>query len=605
MKKREGRVNMEAVLNKAGTPSQTDSISIFKLYLWVLSYLAPYKTLFSLLIVCNLSISLIEMLIPRFIQYFIDVILPNNKVILFYSLLGAIAIVLGLMFVFTVIRNHLQRDIQEKAARDLQFDVFRKLRLLGFAYYEKHPVGETLSLLNNDVSAVQQIYQSYLPRLIQHILFVSVMTVVMFLMQWNLFMAVVPCFFTFYFFAPYLSRKTTLYGRQRAEDGKTMNKRMYDSLMALPEIQASGSENWDKTRLLSTVDTFNQSDLKTTFFALLRGSLRNLSISLGAIVLFIYGSYLIRTGAITVGEFVAFIFYYFMAIGMFSFIIMSIAAQKAILFQAEKIHNFMMQAPKVIEPLNPVALPKVKGEIIFRNVSFGYPRRPEVLSGFNLHIHSGDKVALVGASGNGKSTILKLIGRFYDPSEGEICLDDIPLQKLSFYELRDAIGVVFQETYLFNNTVKENIRFGRPEASDEEVKQAAIAAYAHDFIIQLPEGYNTVVNERGDKLSGGQKQRIAIARTIIKNPAVVLLDEATSALDPISEKEVGFALDALFKGRTIVTVAHRLSTIRHYNTIMFIAEGRVIESGTYNELMSRKQHFYHFVTGGADDENQL
>lgn len=596
---------METALHKEGIQPHPDSIPVFKLYLWVLSYLAPYKTLFALLIASNVSISFIEMLIPKFIQYFIDILLPNHEVILFYTLLGALAAVLGMMYVFTVIRNHLQRDIQEKAARDLQFDVLRKLRSLGLAYYEKHPVGETLSLLNNDVSAVQQMYQSYLPKLIQQILFVSVMAVVMVLMQWHLFLAVVPWFFTFYFFAPYLSRKTTLYGRQRAEDGKTMNKRMYDSFMALPEIQASGSEQWDKSRLLSTVETFHQSDLKAAFFALLRGSLRNLSISLGAIVLFLYGSYLVRAGTMTVGEFVAFLFYYFMAIGMFSFIIMSVATQKVLLFQAENIHSFMMQAPQVMEPNNPAALPEVKGEITFRHVSFGYPRRPEVLSGLDLQINAGDKVALVGASGTGKSTILKLIGRFYDPSEGEIRLDGIPLQKLSLAELRDAVGIVFQETYLFNNTVKENIRFGRPEATDEEVKQAAIAAFAHHFIMQLPEGYHTVVSERGDKLSGGQKQRIAIARMIIKNPAVVLLDEATSALDPVSEKEVGFALDALCKGRTIIAAAHRLSTIRHYNTIICIAEGRVMESGTYNELMNRKQHFYHLVTGGTDDHDQL
>ena len=596
---------MEAALNKQGAQPQTDHIGFIKLYLWVLSYLAPYKTLFALLILCNISISLIEMLIPKFIQYFIDNLLPNNRVILFYTLLGAIAIVLGLMFGLTVVRNNLQRDIQENAARDLQFDVFRKLRSLGFAYYEKHPVGETLSLLNNEVSAVQQIYQSYLPKLIQQILFVSVMTVAMFLMQWNLFLAVVPCFFTFYLFAPYLSRKTTLFGRQRAEDGKTMNKRMYDSLMALPEIRASGSENWDKTCLLNTVAAFNHSDVKSTFFALLRGSLRNLSISLGAIVLFVYGSYLVKTGSVTVGEFVAFIFYYFMTIGMFSFIIMSIATQKVILFQAEKIHNFMMQTPQVLEPVNPVVLPEVKGEITFRNVSFGYPTRPDVLRGFNLHIHPGEKVALVGASGNGKSTILKLIGRFYDPIEGEVCLDGIPLHKLSFSELREAIGFVFQETYLFNKTIKENIRFGRPEASDEEVEQAAIAAHAHDFIMQLPDGYQTVVGERGGKLSGGQKQRIAIARMMIKNPAVVLLDEATSALDHVSEKEVEIALEALFQGRTIVTVAHRLSTIRQYDRIIMIAQGRVVESGTYDELMSRKQHFYQLVKGRADDDEQF
>jgi ATP-binding cassette subfamily B protein/subfamily B ATP-binding cassette protein MsbA len=331
--------------------------------------------------------------------------------------------------------------------------------------------------------------------------------------------------------------------------------------------------------------------------------LRNLSISLGAIVLFVYGSYLARTGSLTVGEFVAFLFYYFMTIGMFSFIIMSVAAQKAILYQADNIRQFMLEVPQVSETANPIALPEIKGEIRFRHVSFGYPARPDVLRGLGLHIRPGERVVLAGASGSGKSTILKLIGRFCDPADGEITLDGIPLHQLSLTQLREAIGFVFQETYLFHTTIRENIRFGRLDATDEEIEQAAAAAHAHDFIMQLPDGYDTVVGDRGSKLSGGQKQRIAIARMMIKNPNILLLDEAASALDHVSENEVEQALESLFQGRTIVAVAHRLSTIRRYDRIIVIADGKAAESGTYDELMARKGHFYQLAAGeGSADE---
>ncbi|TMV50117.1 ABC transporter ATP-binding protein [Paenibacillus mesophilus] len=592
---------MEAVVRHKSVRSDPDNVSITKLYLWVLSYLRPYRKTFALLIGCSLFITLIEMSIPKLIQYFIDVILPKNEEKLFYMLLVATAIMIGFMYALTVTRNNMQRNIQELAGRDLQLGVYRQLHRLGFAYYEKHPVGETLSLLNTEVSAVQQIYQSYLPKLIQHLLFVAVMTAAMFLMQWQLTLAVLPCFFTFYLFAPYLSKKTSQHGRQRTENSKFMNKRIYDSFMALPELRANGSEKWDLSRLLDAVSAYNKSDVMSTYYALVRGFLRGLSISMGAIVLFAYGSYMVQTLAITVGEFIAFLFYYFMSIGMFTFIVMSVAAQKALMFQAEVIYRFMRRTPEVQEPDHPVPLSKVKGELHFRDVSFDYPDRSGVLRHFNLHIHPGEKVAIVGASGTGKSTIMKLIGRFYDPIDGEIVLDGVPLPKLSISKLRDSLGFVFQDTYLFHQSIRENIRFGRPEATDEEVEAAAIAAYAHHFIMQMPDGYDTVVGERGSKLSGGQKQRIALARMLVKNPSVILLDEATSALDYEGEREVGQAMETLFENRTIVAAAHRLSTIRTYSRIVYMADGQVAESGSYEELMSRKQLFYKLVNGGTEE----
>ena len=192
---------------------------------------------------------------------------------------------------------------------------------------------------------------------------------------------------------------------------------------------------------------------------------------------------------------------------------------------------------------------------------------------------------------------MKLIGRFYDPTAGEIRLDGVPIRSLKLADLRDAIGYVFQETYLFGSSIKENIRFGRPDATDEEVMEAAKAAYAHDFIMALPEGYDTIVGERGIKLSGGQRQRISIARMIIKQPAVVLLDEATSALDNVSEREVQRALDNVLAGRTVIAIAHRLSTIKHFDRIVFIKDGTIAEEGTYEKLIAGRGLLYELEQG--------
>src|SRR5690606_15208483 len=233
----------------------------------------------------------------------------------------------------------------------------------------------------------------------------------------------------------------------------------------------------------------------------------------------------------------------------------------------------------------------------FDNVSFGYQDRPGVIRHFSLDIQPGEKVAFVGFSGGGKTTLMKLIGRFYDPDEGEIRLDGVPIRDLPLADLRNAIGYVFQETYLFGSSVKENIRFGKPNATDEEIIEAAKAAFAHDFIMALPDGYDTIVGERGIKLSGGQRQRIAIARMIIKQPAVVLLDEATSALDNVSEREVQRALDNVLAGRTVSAIDHRLSTVKHFDRIVFIKDGRIAEIGSYDELIARRGLLYELEQG--------
>lgn len=280
-----------------------------------------------------------------------------------------------------------------------------------------------------------------------------------------------------------------------------------------------------------------------------------------------------------------------------SMLIGNLAQQGMMLEQANPIRRLMLLKPLVEEPEHPIPMGTVNGRITFKDVGFHYPNRPPVIRDFSLDIRPGERLAFVGTSGNGKSTLLKLINRFYDPQEGTIELDGVPITRLSFQDLRGSIGYVFQESYLFGFSVRENIRFGRPEASDEEIEQAAKAAMAHEFILQLPQGYDTLVGDRGMKLSGGQKQRIAIARMLISDPRIVLLDEATSALDNVSEGEVKTALDRLFQGRTMIAVAHRLSTIKDFDRIVVVDEGTIAEIGSYEELIAREGIFYNLAQG--------
>jgi ATP-binding cassette subfamily B protein/subfamily B ATP-binding cassette protein MsbA len=382
-----------------------------------------------------------------------------------------------------------------------------------------------------------------------------------------------------------LTKKTAFWVKTARDRRTEWNRKIYESVTGILEIRAHRGEQWDLGRFEQKLDSYNESQKMQFIFRGLRGLARQFSSFAGMMVMFVFGAYLNRIGSLSVGEFVAFTMYYGMLNRQSSQLISIFMDQSLLLHQGEKLKMFMDLKPDIKEAEQPVKLPQIKGELRFENVWFRYAGR-DVLQGFSLDIRPGERVALVGTSGGGKSTILKLINRFYDPQRGAIFLDGVPLTQLSLDQLRDAIGVVFQETYLFGTTVRENIRFGNPEATDEQVEQAVRAANAHEFIMALPNGYDTYVGERGVKLSGGQRQRISIARMFVKNPRIVLLDEATSALDSVSEKEVLKALEELMRGRTTIAVAHRLSTVQHYDRIIAVKDGKAAEAVIREERLA-------------------
>ncbi|MEF3306848.1 ABC transporter ATP-binding protein [Paenibacillus sp. GYB003] len=577
-------------------------ISLWSVYVWTLSYLKPYRLLLALLIAAAAAVSAAELVIPRFVRHFIDVLLPASDRVGFYRSMALLACIIAALIGANMAQNMLRRMIQERAARDLQLAIFGKLRALGFAYFERTPVGETLSLLNTEVAAVQNLYRQGFPWMIDGLLFSVISIALMLFTHVGLTLIVIPCFLLYYIFGPTLERKASVSGKQMSQHRIDENRKAYESISAAAELRAYSAERWDTERYLDNVDAYNRSMIRTYWYAYLRGTNRRLTYYAGAVAVFGYGYYLIGADRLTIGAFVSFLLYYFTAMHRLTSVVTNITEQKVLMYQAEKLYAFMRQSPQTAEPERPRTLHAVKGEIRFAGVEFGYGPDAPVLRGFELTVRQGRRVALVGHSGCGKSTALKLIGRFYDPDAGRIELDGVPIRELPLGTLRQSLGFVFQETYLFGASIKENIRFGRPDATDEEVVAAAEAAHAHDFIVKLPNGYDTPVGERGVKLSGGQKQRIAIARMFAKNPAVVLLDEATSALDNASEREVQSALDRLLEGRTVIAVAHRLSTVDHFDAIAVVENGRIVEYGTYAELMRASGPFRRLVEGSEARE---
>ncbi|SHM44103.1 ABC transporter ATP-binding protein [Gracilibacillus kekensis] len=576
---------------------QPKSHSLLQVYFWTLAFLKPYIWKLLLLILCGLIITGAQLVIPKLIQYFIDIVLNEQQSSAFMWLISFVVILVVFIITFSAIRNIIQRFLQEKASRDMQFSIYTHLRKLGFAYFEKHPVGESLALMNTEVASLQNLYRHLLPWMINNFIFSIISITLMVTISWRLSLILIPSLLLYYIFGPYLEKKASKYGKMMADDRIRFNQKVYESIASLNDVRANSAEVWDLSNVRSRHKQLNKMMIKTYWFAFWRGTNRRMSYFIGGVAIIIFGSHLSLTGQLSTGAFVAFLLYYFQTMHILTSVVTSITEQRVLMDQAEKLYEFMRIPAVVQEEKDTINIDKLQGYIELQDVSFNYPDSPEVLNQFRLSICAGEKVALVGASGNGKSTILKLIGRFYDPSKGSILLDGQPIQKLSFKDVRGNLGFVFQETYLFGASVRDNILFGKPDASEAEVVDAAKAAFAHDFITELPLGYDTLLGERGVKLSGGQKQRISIARMFIKNPPIILLDEATASLDTISEKEVQAALQKLMEGRTTVTVAHRLSTIKNYDNIVLIENGKVLESGSYEELVKRRGAFYHLSRG--------
>ncbi|MBM7566370.1 ABC transporter ATP-binding protein [Paenibacillus sacheonensis] len=574
-------------------------------YWWSLTYLKPYLGTLVLLVAAMTVVSAAELAVPKIMQVFIDTVIPGKKMKAFYWMLAGTVALLAALIAAQCFQNMFQRGLQENAARDLQRAMFRHLRTLGFAYAERHPTGETLSLLNTEVAAVQNMYRYHFPGMLNGFMFSALSVALMLSSSARLTLIMLPGFLLYYLFGPYLERQASLNGKRMANERVEENRKAYESVSAQTELRAYGAERWDSERYAAKVEALNRSTIRTYWYAYMRGTNRRLTYYLGAVFVFIYGYHLIGKDAITVGEFVAFLLYYFAAMHRLTGVVTNITEQRVLMFQAKRLYDFVRLRPAVTEPDQPEELQAVQGELRFEEVSYAYNPDQPVLCEFSLTVPAGSRVALVGATGSGKSTVLKLAGRFYDPGEGRILLDGVPIDRLSFDALRSAMGYVFQETYLFGSSVRENIRFGDPEASDEAVEAAARAACAHEFIMGLPDGYDTPVGERGVRLSGGQKQRVAIARMFIKQPRVILLDEATSALDNESEAGVQEALVRLMRGRTILAVAHRLSTIRDFDRIVVLQDGRVAEWGTYDELLEKRGLLYRLAEGTTEPEEAI
>ncbi|WBW97041.1 ABC transporter ATP-binding protein [Oceanirhabdus sp. W0125-5] len=571
-------------------------------FLWMLSFLKNYWKRFLITLFVAFGVALCQLLIPQYFNILLDYILNEQKNLFVYKMLAiSLIIIVITMILLKIIHNIFQKKLQERVLMDIQIHVFKQLHRLGIPYFEGNNVGDSLAILTSEIDAIQGFYRNIFPKLIWNSVYFVISIICMFSINSKL-TAIFICSVTIYYIIwPFTEKRRVNLTQKLQKNRKALSQKIYGSLSAFLEVRAYNRENWEINRLRKEIIKFNNIFVKAMLFSDILNSFKNIIIRITALIIFGVSFYEVKEGNLSIGAFTAYIIYYFSSVGALTILISSLTEQYFVVFQAKYIYDLCNQKPNIVSGTNSLEYFNENWEIEFKDVSFSY-QNISILKNVSFTISKGERIAFVGDSGCGKSTILKLISRFYDPSNGAILLNGISLKDLQLSELRDSIGYLFQENYIFAMSVLDNIKFGNPSASFDEVVDAAKDACIHDEIMKLPEGYHTPLGERGFNISGGQKQRIAIARLFVKNPEVIILDEATSALDNYTESKIVTAMNRRFENSTVIAVAHRFSSVKDYDRLVLIEDGEIVESGNYSELSLSGTKFHKYVITHEVDE---
>lgn len=562
-------------------------------YKRLLRFVLPYKKRLVVAVICMAFSGLSNVVVPWLIKDVIDKVLANKDVFtLNLIVIGILALFFARGF-FYFGQRYLMSFVGQKIVNDIREALYRHLQTLSLSYFDKRKTGNIMSNLTNDVTALQTAIAGNLISFVQEAVILVGSLASMLYLYWKLTLltlVIVPLVvFTIRFFG----------GRLRQAGHKVQGK-MADITALLEEaisgiriIRSFNREEFEIKRFVVQNDSNFWALMATTRLTAMLTPFIQFFAAIAVTGIIWYGGMSVINGEMTAGALIAFLIYAINLANPVRRISEIYGDIQKSLAAADRVFETLDTEPEVKEKDDAVELPRVEGHVCFHHVDFAYDADHPALTDFNLEIQPGEIVALVGPSGAGKSTVANLLPRFYDVTGGSLTIDGTDVRDVTFQSLRQQIGLVPQETMLFNATVRENILYGRLDATDDEIVRAAKAANAHEFISRLPDGYDTIVGDRGNALSGGQRQRIAIARAILKDPRILILDEATSALDTESEKIVQAALERLMQGRTSVVIAHRLSTIRDADKIVVIDHGRIVEEGTHAELLARGGLYAH------------
>ncbi|HDJ6784640.1 TPA: SAV1866 family putative multidrug efflux ABC transporter [Staphylococcus aureus] len=569
-----------------------------------LQFVKPYKyRIFATIIVGIIKFG-IPMLIPLLIKYAIDGVI-NNHALTTDEKVHHLTIAIGIaLFIFVIvrppvefIRQYLAQWTSNKILYDIRKKLYNHLQALSARFYANNQVGQVISRVINDVEQTKDFILTGLMNIWLDCITIIIALSIMFFLDVKLTLAALFIFpfyiLTVYVFFGRLRKLTRERSQALAEVQGFLHERVQGiSVVKSFAIEDNEAKNFDKKNTNFLIRALKHTRWNAYSFAAI-----NTVTDIGPIIVIGVGAYLAISGSITVGTLAAFVGYLELLFGPLRRLVASFTTLTQSFASMDRVFQLIDEDYDIKNGVGAQPIEIKQGRIDIDHVSFQYnDNEAPILKDINLSIEKGETVAFVGMSGGGKSTLINLIPRFYDVTSGQILIDGHNIKDFLTGSLRNQIGLVQQDNILFSDTVKENILLGRPTATDEEVVEAAKMANAHDFIMNLPQGYDTEVGERGVKLSGGQKQRLSIARIFLNNPPILILDEATSALDLESESIIQEALDVLSKDRTTLIVAHRLSTITHADKIVVIENGHIVETGTHHELISKQGAYEHLYS---------
>ncbi len=593
-------INGETVDKNSIVPPKEDDFSYInkgrkKLFMRVLSYMPRYKKhlfLMVLIIVLGTLVNLVRPYITGTILYD-EVLNPDGRfsgrifeLVCLLVIISSIGVFLGIM------QGRIGAEMSGRIIYDIKTEVFSSMQKLGMSFFSSKRTGNLLNRVNSDALDIQYFLNDGLPNFIINA--ATIASVGMFLFVVNPLLSVtvlvpVPVIAIIIKKSARKFKKLKWHSWRRSS---SMNSVINDTLMGVRVVKAFGKEDNEVQRFRDKSQSLYENKVREGIASAKVFPVLSWIMTLGGLMVWGLGGTQVISGKLTFGELMSFVGYLSLLYSPVNFMVKTFDWFTSCMNSAQRIFEVVDRKPDITEAENPVVIDKIKGDVELKKVTFSYEPNRTVLRDVSFKVDAGEMIGLVGHSGAGKSTITNIITRLYDVNDGEVLIDGVNVKDMSFSTLRRNIGMVLQDTFLFSGTVAENIAYGNPDASFEEIIAAAKKAHAHEFIINLPDGYQTELGTKGIDLSGGEKQRVSIARAILMNPAILIFDEATASLDTKTEQKIQQAMAELVKGRTTIAIAHRLSTLKNADRLVVVENGRIVEMGTHEELFSKEDGIY-------------